>query len=1417
VITGRREVICFAADKMNSFRVPMPHATGGVVLSCVFAFLATCFLRDSCAAVPATAQAGARPAARLEWWKEVDNGPFQADTILTRNGGDVVALKGIAIKVGAAREASVVFDTELLSMRAGFEGRVELDGTPWSGVHGNNTHFPSGKERFFFHNPGGLGWAVNGDWTDNRALKAGPLPAGTGRYRGLYRHGNQTVLHYTVGGVKVLELPWLETGAGVRAISRTFNLAATTVGLELLVRNRAPAAGENDPAVYLVGAPAGVTLHTNPDGRMTLRVPAGAPASRWKLLYAERAVDPAAFAPVLDLATLTHGGPGIFSETITVKGETGAGPGSYATDLIPLPAENPWRARPRFGAFDFFPDGKRVACSSWNGDVWIAEGIDGDLSEVKWRRFAAGLYQTLGLKIVDGVIYTQGRDQITRLHDLNGDGEADHYECFNNDVMITSGFHEFSFDLETDREGNFYFSKAMPVLSGGRGFGPTTPHNGTVLKLSRDGSRLDRLAWGIRAPGGVGVSPDGVVTTGENEGSFVPACKITWTKPGALTFNGVVPGSWNKNYEFTPLAGAPTDYDRPLCWLPYFADNSSGSQTWVPGETAWDPRHAGEMLHLSYGKSTIFRVLREEVNGQVQGGVYRLPIDLGAAVMRARFHPQNGQLYAIGFRGWQTNGRDAFQRIRFTGAVTPLPVELHAHQNGLLIRFSGPLDAKTAEDPQRYSISKWNYVWGPQYGSGRFSIDQPDPAAEIQALAVGSKGAHDLVDAVTVGAARLLEDGRSVFLYLPKMTPAMQMEVKVDVTDSQGAAVRETIYNTVHRLASEFKIAGVRWDEVRVAEAAPVGEPGLIMSFTNATTDAVRVHQLTLNCAPELSPSVFINPREFGATWQGSLFVPERDDYTFSLEGVGTVSLVIDGQTVANGKLPLTAAQSVTLAKGAHRIFCRFQSSETGEGRLRLMWSSPQFRAEPVPASAFRAIAGDEVRSWGMVREGREVFAAARCIRCHQPRNQLPPGSMPELFETAPDFDNIGNRLEALWLDKWIAQPRGHCPSVAPDRAADVAAYLRGQKNANWPATPVLDDTQSIAQGAALIERLHLEFWTAPLLQERKHTDAGLLEFLQHPARHHADTLFPDLRLSQGEAAQIAAFVRSRQPANPSPSLGSGNSALGANVVTASCAACHGSPSRAATGPSLEEIARSDWTVRGCVTQNRGAAPDLRLSPAQVTALIAFRNADRDAGIQSLRRFAPAEYAARQMRRLNCAHCHSGKNGIPDLAVVGEKLSLDWMTDLLAGRHAVKTRPWLEARMPAFASRARNLALGLAIRQGAPLVSEFPATNGERALAGAKLVGSEGYSCVSCHDAGDRKALQVFEGQGPNLQVSGQRLRYDYFQRWMHNPQRITPTTIMPRFTQGRDKALQSTSTDGNAEPQFEAIWHWMRSLKLAP
>ena len=52
--------------------------------------------------------------------------------------------------------------------------------------------------------------------------------------------------------------------------------------------------------------------------------------------------------------------------------------GPFAIDVLPTPppSENPWQSWMRTSGFDFFAGGKSAAICTWNGDVWIVDGID---------------------------------------------------------------------------------------------------------------------------------------------------------------------------------------------------------------------------------------------------------------------------------------------------------------------------------------------------------------------------------------------------------------------------------------------------------------------------------------------------------------------------------------------------------------------------------------------------------------------------------------------------------------------------------------------------------------------------------------------------------------------------------------------------------------------------------------------------------------------------------------------------------------------------------------------------------------------------------------------------------------------------------------------------------------------------------
>ena len=547
--------------------------------------------------------------------------------------------------------------------------------------------------------------------------------------------------------------------------------------------------------VALVGAPAGAQLVALGD-RIELVVPARQTTWRFKVAIADcaekefarfrRAATSGRIKPPEDLGRHTHGGKKLYPGLLATAGVRAPDTQPYVVDTITIPMENPWGSWMRTAACDFFSDG-RAAVSTWNGDVWIVSGIDDDLKHLTWKRYATGLFDPLGLKIVADKVYALGRDQITRLHDQNGDGEADFYECFNNDVLITQGFHEYAFDLQTDPNGDFYFSKAGPVRPGGRGFEPLVPHHGTILKVKKDGSSIEVFATGLRAPNGIGVGPNGEVTSGDNQGTWMPRCRLNWITPGS--FLGCVDTAHRKE--------KPTTYDQPICWFPMEIDNSGGGQVWVTSEK-WGPLQ-NELLHLSYGTCTLYRVMKEFVDGQIQGGVVALPLSFGSSLMRARFNPKDGQLYVIGFKGWQTsaNWDGGFQRVRYTGKKCYLPRELHVTTTGVKITFEDDLHPRTANDPGSYDVSQWNYVWDERYGSPEVSLKKPLP--DIKSM---KDGYHDFKDhdLVVVKSARLLDDKRTVQLAFDAVVPVMQMRIAYNLDAADGAQVKGEVYNSIHKV-----------------------------------------------------------------------------------------------------------------------------------------------------------------------------------------------------------------------------------------------------------------------------------------------------------------------------------------------------------------------------------------------------------------------------------------------------------------------------------------------------------------------------------------------------------------------------------------------------------------------------------------
>lgn len=709
---------------------------------------------------------------------------------------------------------------------------------------------------------------------------------------------------------------------------------------------------------------------------------------------------------------------------------------------------------------------------------------------------------------------------------------------------------------------------------------------------------------------------------------------------------------------------------------------------------------------------------------------------------------------------------------------------------------------------------------------------------------------------------------------------------------------------------------------LRFTQATPDGR---------AAWDARVSRMVALHVPRGQSPTALLagGPR-FTAEFTGFINVGLRSRVYFSLAGRGKATLTVDGEVVLGAEADdlSTVPQSdrIRLGKGPNAFKLVYQPPADGDAEVRLYWESREFPREPVPPDQLSHDPTNvELRQAMQVRRGRRLFADMRCVRCHKDDALLADSDkhMPELAQDAPSLADAGARLNAAWVAHWLQSPRAFrhdatmpallkedaktaaandaknaatkgdsiVQHVTPSAEAwDIAAYLDtlGEK----PPTPNPPADKVIKAGGDLFAKLgcigchtlpgHSDAKTVDDRVPLKHVASkwnpvALRSFLLDPPAHYKWIRMPHFGLSNDEAEALAAFVWTRSSRGlkeplPQPRT-KPDAARGRQLVQSlGCMSCHtvsDALKNEHAAPPLAELAKTNW-LRGCVTESpnaaaRGTAPNYSFTKEQVEALRAFAGA----GLHSLKRVSPTEFAQRQVDALRCTACHDrdGDNSVwskhegevaslllepiapktkpgedydedyggtdevapdgttkeaqidqtrPNLTWVGGKLKPGLMERLIAGKLPYKSRPWLHARMPAFPARADLLAKGMAAQHGfGPVAPPEPKPDADLVAIGARLVGkNNGFSCVLCHGVGEKPAENVFEAQGVNFARGTDRLREEYFHRWMLKPNRIQANTRMPQFASEDGTTPFFDVLDGDARKQFQAIWHYLIDLR---
>ncbi len=382
------------------------------------------------------------------------------------------------------------------------------------------------------------------------------------------------------------------------------------------------------------------------------------------------------------------------------------------------------------------PDGRLMVCTR-RGEIWTIENpLSEKPEEVRYRLFTEGLQEPLGLLVQGEWIYTVQRGELSRMRDVDGDGELDLLETVCDSWRVGGNYHEYSYGPAIDRDGNFWITTNRAF--GENPFGDR-PWRGFALRITPDGRMIPTCA-GLRSPAGIATSPWGDAFYTDNQGEWCGAGKLAHLEPG--DFHGHPWGlpschlpEWGFPFPGEPRSGVPMpevkaylpSFKLPAVWFPYDKMGQS------PAGFLWDETGGrfgpfeGQIFVADQHHASVMRVFLERVNGRWQGACFPFRSGFQCGIVRLAWGSDGSLFCGETNRGWGSFGSrtEGLERLIWTGR-TPFEVrELRAQPDGFELLCTAAVDPASIERlVDRASLSSYTYLHQESYGSPEFDTKE---------------------------------------------------------------------------------------------------------------------------------------------------------------------------------------------------------------------------------------------------------------------------------------------------------------------------------------------------------------------------------------------------------------------------------------------------------------------------------------------------------------------------------------------------------------------------------------------------------------------------------------------------------------------------------------------------------------------
>lgn len=450
--------------------------------------------------------------------------------------------------------------------------------------------------------------------------------------------------------------------------------------------------------------------------------------------------------------------------------------------------------------------------------------------------------------------------------------------------------------------------------------------------------------------------------------------------------------------------------------------------------------------------------------------------------------------------------------------------------------------------------------------------------------------------------------------------------------------------------------------------------------------------------------------------------------------------------------------------------------------------------------------------------KGLQLFTNLGCNGCHLVEGYS------ELFKVGPSLEKVGEKVDQTWLVDWIKNPKNYMPNsrmpmfgLTDDEVVAVSSYLLSKSKGYQPVNTNMS-SGNIENGEKLFkqigcqgchsaddsEKTYATRSRAPnlaRLSAKIKSASWVFDWIKDPKNYAKHARMPSLRLTDGEASDITAYLMS-QNSDYKNEIQKRSGALAAKIDSndqdlvnhgakiikkRGCYACHsieGTDGMDRIGPQLTTEALKETLE---FDFGDALAKDFQFKDVFGKNIYVGHSLER-----------PGEETSHILKRVKKPENADSKTNL-------EETWQSWIRNKLRYPLSIYNHERAELKMPNFDLKDDELdALTVFLKalQGRKVPSKFNASERpwmQNVIAGQKLVAQ--YNCLGCHEVqgygGDinphidvEKGSKLTQYYPPSLDWVGVKIRPEWLYNFLENPEPYRPqvNVRMPTFKFSNDE-----------------------------